>query len=269
LGGARGEWQRRGRYLAADRSAARSVLVPLWPAIPAMRCCALQCRGVNTRHACTSACRGCAAVSYHRWRAQSEVVRAIKQRRHPARGNSPPRLGKTQRACMPSVHRVPAAAVRHDCVAAGKFNFAGRPRPSSRRPLAAVCGQLAVAGGHLDGLLAIINHSSIVLLKTSGVLPWRTTSTSRSSRRVCTPGTSGGVRSGGARSKVAWVGELAESDPMDLTGAYLPSAHLPGADLTMVDLSGADLECAGLIGAGPIQGDPNRSESGRGHCFVR
>jgi hypothetical protein len=72
---------------------------------------------------------------------------------------------RREHAC-PLVHRVPAAAVRHDCVAAGKFNFAGRPRPSSRRPLAAVCGQLAVAGGHLDGLLAIINHSSINLLKT-------------------------------------------------------------------------------------------------------
>lgn len=57
------------------------------------------------------------------------------------------------------------------------------------------------------------------------------------------------------QKKVTWVGELAESDPTDLTGAYLPSACLPGADVTMVDLSGADLECAGLIGAGPIQGD--------------
>src|SRR5262249_4413658 len=49
-------------------------------------------------------------------------------------------------------------------------------------------------GGHLDGALAIIDHLSIVLLKTSGVLPWRTTIMWHCSSRAWPPGTRGVIR---------------------------------------------------------------------------
>src|SRR5262249_39662514 len=74
-------------------------------------------------------------------------------------------------------------------------------------------------------------------LNPSGVLPWRTTSTSRCSRRAWTPGTSGGTRNPPMTCAKLREADLREAD---LRGADLNAANLSEADLSLANLRGAN-----------------------------
>jgi TIR domain/Pentapeptide repeats (8 copies) len=108
--------------------------------------------------------------------------------------------------------------------------------------------------------------------RTTGVLPWRTKSTSRSSRRAWPPGTSGGTRKTQAILSGADLGEAnlsrANLSGANLSRANLIQANLNRADLGGANLSGADLGEANLIGANLREADLPKANLSRANLIL-